>query len=59
VTHIVDERKAVDFAYLDFIKAFDIVFPQHSPRESGCSWAYTSLGKKLSEWLVQKCGEQC
>lgn len=60
VTHLVDEGKTVDVAYLDLGKAFD-TFPQHSLGETGylwLGWAYSSLGKNLAGWLGPKsCGE--
>ncbi|KAK4822542.1 hypothetical protein QYF61_015548 [Mycteria americana] len=59
VTRLVDEGKAVDVACLDFSKAFDTVFPQHSPGETGCSWlgrVHSLLGKKLAGWPGPKSG---
>lgn len=49
VIHLVDEEKVADLVYLGFSKAIVTVSPQHSPRETDCSWlgwVYTLLDKK-------------
>ncbi|KAJ7405465.1 rna-directed dna polymerase from mobile element jockey-like [Pitangus sulphuratus] len=53
VTHLVDERKAVDFVYVDFSKAFDIVSHNTFPW-LGCM--YSRLGKNLAKWLGPESG---
>jgi len=50
VTHLVDERKAVDVIYPDFGKAFYTV--SHSIIvEKWFEWLHAWLGKKQSGWL--------
>jgi len=51
VTRLLDEQKVVHIIYLDFSKAFDTVYHNILPAETGCCWlgqAYSSLDKKLS-----------
>lgn len=49
---LVDEEK--DIVYLDFSKAFDTIFPQHSLGETGYF-----VGKRLSGWLGPDSGGEC
>lgn len=51
VSHLADERKAVDVIYLHFRKALDLCLPRHSLGGRVCAWlrwAMSSLGKKNS-----------
>ena len=54
VTLLLDERKAVDFVYLDYSKAFDSI-PQQPHGEAGGSWLgeVYSLLKKNTGWVAE------
>jgi len=59
VTHLLDEEKAVAVIYLDFSKAFDTCFPQHSSGETRCPWfgrVYSSLDKDPADWPSAESG---
>jgi len=63
MTHLEDERKAVDVVYLDFSKAFDSmshsILLEKLVAHGLDRFFFTLLGKKLARWLSpESFGEQ-